>query len=340
MTEYEEIEQKPGFKDRKTRLVVFGILQIILGSFCALMLPMMILGTIASAVTSQDTAQAINIKMMIPGILFYALIAAWFIIMGIGSVKARRWARAIILVSSWLWLICGVYGLVFVLLMLPNMFDQMGESGEIPRAAFVIIKFVMIGFMAVFYVIIPGLLVLFYKGRDVKATCEYRDPQIRWTDKCPLPVLGVSMVSVFWAVSMLSMMVAYGGTIPIFGVILSGIPGAIVLLALALLLAYTARGTYRLDIKAWWCALLTIVGWSISMIITFSTVDMQTYYIMIGLTPQQLDAMSQVETLWGPTMSLFLGLWAIVAVVYLFYIRKYFVGDSQENDPSQVLNQP
>ena len=105
MAEYEEIEQKPGFKDKKTVLTVLGILQIIFGSFCALMVPLMIFGMIASAVACRDTAQAVNIKMMITGILFYALIAAWFIIMGIGSVKARRWARALILLSSWLWLI-------------------------------------------------------------------------------------------------------------------------------------------------------------------------------------------------------------------------------------------
>ena len=125
-------------------------------------------------------------------------------------------------------------------------------------------------------------------------------------------------------------------TIPFFGVVLSGIPGAIVISAMALLLAYTAWGTYKLDIKAWWCALLVIVGWSLSTIITFSTVSMQTFYEKSGLTEQQLETLSQLRLLWEPANSLFLGLWAIVVVVYLLCIRKYFVGDSQENDLSQI----
>jgi hypothetical protein len=288
-----------------------------------LMVPMMILGMIASAVSGQDTAQAVNIRMMIPGILVYALMAAWFIGMGIGSIKARRWARSLILISSWLWLICGACGLVFVLLMIPNMFGQMDKSGEIPAQLLIVMKFVMIGFMAVFYIVIPGLLVLFYKGRDVKATCEYRDPHIRWTDKCPLPVLGLSMMCAIWAISIPSMLV-YRGTIPFFGVVLSGFPGSIVILALALLLAYTTWGTYKLNIKAWWCALLVIVGWFLSTIITFSTASMQSYYEKMGLPEQQLEMMSQFKTLWGSTMILFIGLWAIIFTVYLLYIRKYF----------------
>ncbi len=322
MAEHEEMMQSPGFKDRKARLVVFGILQIILGSICVLIVPLMVFGMIAA---HKNAAEDVNARAMIPGVLFYVLLAVWFIWMGIGSIKARRWARALILVSSWLWLVCGALGFVFMLRVIPNMYDKMGENGQIPKAAIIGVKCGIMAIMAVFYIIIPGLLVLFYSGRNVKATCEYRDPKVRWTDKCPLPVLGMSFISAGWAISMFWMGI-YKWTIPFFGSFLSGIPGAIVILILALLLIYTAYGTYKLDMKAWWCALLVIVGWSLSTIITFSRVNIQTYYDKMGFSGQQLESMKQYGTMLGSNMNLFLGFWAVALIAYLIYIRRYFTG--------------
>jgi hypothetical protein len=198
-----------------------------------------------------------------------------------------------------------------------------------------LMKYVMAAFWAVIYVVIPSILVLFYSGKDVKATCEYRDPQERWTDKCPVPVLAVSFVSVVWAVSMLSAGI-YKWTIPFFGSMASGTAGAIVISVLTVVLVYIARGTYKLDIKAWWCALLVHIGWSLSAIITFSTVDMEKFYENMDFSKQQLDMMKQYGTLWGPGMSLLLGFWAIVVLAYLIYVRRYFIDAFQKSASSQV----
>ena len=149
MNDYEETLQSSDFKDRKTGLVVFGILQIIFGGFCALMVPFMIIGMIASVFLDSRTAAPVNPAMIIPAVLLYALLAVWFIWMGIGSIKARRWARALILVSSWIWLIGGVGGLVFFLLFMPDMFEKMGESEQMPAVVAHIVKYVTIGFMGI-----------------------------------------------------------------------------------------------------------------------------------------------------------------------------------------------
>ncbi len=338
MAEYAEAVENPGFKDRKVRLVVLGILQIILGGLCALIVPFIILGMVVSAAAGKGAAEGFSLRMMIPGVLFYVALAVWFIWMGIGSVKARRWARALILISSWLWLIGGVCGFISILVILPNMFDKMGASGEMPKDAVIIMKYVMAALWAVIYVVIPGVLVLFYSGKDVKATCEYRDPQERWTDKCPLPVLVVSFVSAAWAVSILSMGI-YKWTIPFFGSFVSGMTGAIVILVLTLLLAYTAWGAYKLDIKAWWCALLVHIGWSFSAIITFSTVGMDKFYERMDFPREQLDMMKQYGTLWESSMSLILGFWAIIILAYLIYVRRYFIDALQKSASSQVPGQ-
>jgi hypothetical protein len=116
----------------------------------------------------------------------------------------------------------------------------------------------------------------------------------------------------------------YNWTIPFFGSLLSGTQGAIVILVLTLLLVYMAYGTYKLDIKAWWCALLIIIGWSLSTIITFSRVGIQAYYDKMGFSAQQLESMKQYGTIFGSNMVLFTSFWAIAVIVYLIYIRRYF----------------
>ncbi len=95
------------------------------------------------------------------------------------------------------------------------------------------------GVTAVIYVIIPGALVLFYGSKHAKETCERRDPKVRWTDKCPLPVLAVSLMAGCWSACM-PLTGFYGWSIPFFGLILSGMPGAGVMLVSVLLFGYVA----------------------------------------------------------------------------------------------------
>src|SRR4030042_2094287 len=267
----EETAPSASFKDRKTGLVVFGILQIIFGGFCALMVPFMIFAMIASTFIESSTATPVRPSMIIPATLLYVAAAVWFIWMGIGSIKTRRWARALILVTSWIWLVGGIGGLIFLLLFMPDMYEKIGEDKQMPAGAAQIVKYVTVGFMAIFYVIIPAVLVLFYGSRNVKATCDLRDTQVRWTDKCPLPVLALSLMFGFWAVS-IPFMGFYGWAFPFFGAILSGLQGAAMGLAVMLLSGYIAWGTYKLNITAWWGAVLLIVGWGGSVIFSFSRV--------------------------------------------------------------------
>jgi len=330
MTDYEETLQSSDFKDRKTGLVVFGILHIIFGGFCALMVPFMIFGMIASTVLDNSAAAPMRPAMMIPALLLYVLLAVWFICMGIGSIKARRWARALVLVSSWLWLISGISGLIFILLLMPDMYDRMGESERMPPELARIMKYVMTAFMTVLYVIIPAVLVLFYGSKNVKATCEFRDSRVRWTDKCPLPVLALSLIFGFWAVSM-PFTLFYGSAIPFFGFILTGLSGAGVVLLVILLAGYVAWGTYRLSINAWWCAVLLITAWALSTAITFSRVSILDFYEKMNFPQQQLDIIEQYS-ISQDYMVLFLGLWAVGLLGYLLYTRRYFVPP-----PEQVL---
>jgi hypothetical protein len=336
MTDHEEMTRPSDFKDRKAGLIVFGILEVILGAFFALMVPLMIFAMIASATLNKSPAAPMGAGMIIGSVLFYVLVAVWFIWMGIGSIKARRWARALWLVSSWVWLIGGINGLIFMLLLMPDMYGQMGKSGQMPREMAVIMKYMMTGFLAVFYVIIPGALVLFYRSRNVKATCEFRDPHVRWTDKCPLPVLAVSLIFGLWAVSM-AFMGLYGWAVPFFGSVLNGTTGALVVLVVMLLSTYVAWGTYQLNIRAWWCSILLVIAWTLSASITFSRVSIWEFYEKMNFPEQQMDIMRQYAMPRGPTMALFVGFWVIGFLGFLLYTKRYFRLPSEQESASREI---
>jgi hypothetical protein len=323
MSESETVAQEPVFKDRKAGLVLFGVLQIGLGSLCALMIPLMLFGLMVSKTVPNNAAPPMDTRMIIPGLLFYALLAVWFIWLGIGSILARRWARALLTVASWTWLICGVSGLIMVWLILPDMYAQMGANDQMPQAVIRLVMWVTMGFMAVFYVLLPGAQALFYSSRHVKATCEFRNPDPCWTDSCPLPVLALSLLFGIWSCSML-FMGFYGWVLPFFGFFLSGVAGAAVALATAALLAYIAWGTYKLEVRAWSCSVGLVIVWALSAALTFSRFSLMDFYAKMNFPAQQLELMKPICNQQGPMFALFFAFWFVGLLGYLLYTRRFY----------------
>jgi len=141
-----------------------------------------------------------------------------------------------------------------------------------------------------------------------------------------MPVLALSIMLAVGVVSMSSAM-AYGFVIPLFGVFISGAAGAVVILLIALVLAYLAWGTYRLQMAAWWATLLLAIVGTLNMVVTFSRVDLMQMYEKMGMPADQLEMirkMGMVETMsqWGPWMNLAGG---AAWLGYLLYVRRYFV---------------
>jgi hypothetical protein len=119
-------------------------------------------------------------------------------------------------------------------------------------------------------------------------------------------------------------MAAYGCSIAFLGRILSGLPGAIVILVLFAMLAYAAWGLYKLDKKAWWVAVIVIAGWSVSWILSYTKENMQLMYEKMHFSAQQLSMIEQNSMFFGPAMRWFCGFGLIVVLGYFVYIRKYF----------------
>ena len=201
------------FKERKAGLVLFGILEMLLGCLAGALIVLMIFGQLMVA---RATQQPLQLRTIIPGVLFYGFAAATLVTLGIGSLRARRWARALSLVLSWSWLVTGLIVMLFMVFFLPKLLRSLPGAGGpgLPPGA---LKAVILGVLAVIgvmFILVPGVLVLFYRSPHVKATCETRDPLPGWTDACPLPVLGLGLWIGLAALYLLAMPFSMNGVFP------------------------------------------------------------------------------------------------------------------------------
>ena len=311
--------------DRSTWLMVLGTVQILLGCLCGLLGVMMAVVPLLGPMAGAPQGQATNAPM-IPAIALYFVLTVGFIWLGIGSIRTRRWAWTLTVVLSWMWLIMGIaVAVFFVLFAGPMMSAAAQQQAKLPPQMLMIMQIMTGAILGCTYLLLPALFLVFYHRESMRETCRQRDPQIPWTDRCPMPVLALSILYAISALCMLSA-AANGWVMPAFGVILSGAAGAAVILPLTLAMAYLAWGTYRLQMVAWWGTLLLFIVGILNMV-TFSQTGLMEMYEKMHIPAAQLDMMRKsgmIETMsrWMPWMGLLGG---AVWLGYLWYVRRYFV---------------
>ena len=94
----------PEFRDQRVGLIIFGAVQIVIGSLCGMGALLTSFMLIVNPQNMPPESQ-LNAKMMLPAVVMYLLIAALFITLGFGSIFAKRWAWRLTVVLSWLWII-------------------------------------------------------------------------------------------------------------------------------------------------------------------------------------------------------------------------------------------
>ncbi len=316
----------PDYKDRSTGLVVFGILTLLLGGLCGLFILLMLLGQVVAARTNPDSA---NLAALLPALAVYGVLAVMLIWLGIGSIMARRWARALLLIFSWTWLVMGIIMLAVMGFVMPKVFANLPSTGTanqpaMPPGAMGVAMVFMFLFFGIFFVLAPAIWTFFYNSRHVKATCEARDGVTRWTDACPLPVLGLCLWLVFPVPMMLLMPLMGHIAMPFFGIFLTGVPGALFCLLVAAIWAYAAWLIYHLRPHGWWLILVALVVFMVSGLLTFARHDMLEMYQLMGYPQTQIDQMQKTGLLTGHWMDWLMALSALPFLGYLFFIKRYF----------------
>lgn len=316
----------PDYKDRSTGLVIFGILTLLLGCLAGLFVPLMLFGQVMAA--KAPNAPPVNHAAMVPGITVYGVLAVALVWLGIGSIKARRWARALLLIFSWSWLIMGILMTAIMPFIMSKSFANLppnAKSGQ-PAMPPGFITGMVIGmtiFFFVFFVLVPAVWTFFYNSRHVKATCEARDPVTRWTDACPLPVLGFCLWTWFAVPMMLIWPLTGMAVMPCFGVFVSGLPGALFCLVIAAIWGVAGWWLYRLDTRGWWLILIAMVLFMGSALLTYARHDITEMYQLQGLPQAQIDQIQKMGLFTGNRLSWLTALCSLPFLGYLLFIKKY-----------------
>jgi len=313
------------YKDRSTGLTVFGILTILLGGLAGLFVPLLLVG---QALSAKTTGAPATLSTILPTIFVYGILAVALVWLGVGSIMARRWARALLLIFSWSWLIVGVLVSVFMGIVMPKMLANLPASGTTNRPAMpsAAIAGMMVGMFLVFgviFVVLPAIWTFFYHSRHVKATCETRDPVTRWTDACPLPVLGFCLWLAFSVPSMLITPLTGHAVIPFFGIFLTDVPGTMLYLAIAALWSYAAWSLYKLKRLGWWLILISWCLFVTSAFLTFARHDLMEMYRLMGYPKEQIEQMQKSSLLIGSSMTWLMRLTLLPFLGYLLFIRRY-----------------
>ena len=314
------------FKDRSVGLIVFGIFTVLLGCLLGLML----LVTLAAGKTAQATAATPPpaATYLFIGVI-YGPLAVALIWLGIGSILARRWARALLLIFSWSWLIAGLALFATALFFLPKIFANLAAAAppgqpSLPAGTMQAMLIVLFAVYGIIFLLLPGVWTFFYSGKNVKATCEAKQAYPSWTDATPLPVLAASLLQTFGAVMLLVIPLVNHAVFPFFGVILSGLTGTVFCLLIAGLLGSAAWMLYRLDVRGWWIMIISLCILTASSLVTYARLDVMQMYRLMGYTQAQIDPIQKTGLLTGNNFFWFTLISMVPYVGYILWIKRFF----------------
>jgi hypothetical protein len=321
----------PAYRDRKAGLIFFGIVLILIGAFLLLSVASSVLIGAFTANLQIGDAYRMSPRMIASSASYNLVVAGGAIWLGIGSVLARRWARALTLVFSCIWLVIGVSTLLSLIYLMPRIRERVLVGEDLDSSIMTVVTWIFWIMMGCLFVGLPLVFVLFYGSRRVKQTCDRHDPRCRWTDRCPLPVLALSMVLGFYAICALWSLF-YTAPFPVFGTYIIGPPAVLAVLILAAAWGWLALGVYRLRFNAWVGALSLTVIVLLSSILTFTRVDLEEYFNQSSLSTAELDAIRISDLLDEGVMVYWITIPSVALVLYMLLIRRSFGADRDREE--------
>jgi hypothetical protein len=249
-------------------------------------------------------------------IIGYYLIAVVCIALGWGHLKLRRWARTLSLAGLYAWLVVGI-PLTMVALILLAMYKPMNTISLIA----------VIALGLVLYPGLPLILLRFYINRNVRLTFETHDSQFYWTERRQQAVLVLAMLLFFYGV-VAHVPLFFNGIFPLFGVLLTGLPGITLTTGMILFLAVCTWGMLHGSAWAWWGTLLFLCTIIISMVVTLAPLSFQEIVAVLNLPPLETEVMQNVP-LRGWHISLFLSLPLAATFGLLIYTKSHSVSTKE-----------
>ncbi|HYV86147.1 MAG TPA: hypothetical protein VFB49_09565 [Patescibacteria group bacterium] len=317
----EGTEPPAGSQGHRGLLIFVGVVEILLGLLGYLLTAFMCLGLALLSRLPPDKMPNVSPGLIIQSVMIVFAGATWFLVFGIGTIKGRRWARAIMLVTSWVWFLFGLWGIfIFNFMQSRQVTYGTPPPTEIAKTTGPMISAITEVFLWLFYVILPFAFIVFYQRKSVRETFERLDPKPRWTDACPLPVLAMSLM--LWGLTLGTLLYLRYGFYPMFGRVLTGVTGFGVIVGHGLVYAWLAWATYRCRIAGWWGVLVFVVLIPGASLLVFGSPDAGELMkrMQVPLDPQVRSFIPMIQSK-GPLLWIAL---AIVEVGYLLYVKQFF----------------
>ena len=244
----------------------------------------------------------------------YYLIAMVCIPLGYGHLRIRRWARTLSLTLLGFWLIAGVPLIVVFLFILLASKDLSLAGG--------LIAVISLGLS---YTVLPGLLIWFYRSKDVKLTFETKDPKSYWIEALPLPVLVLCSLFLLYAIT-LHIPIFFNGIFPLFGVWLSDLEGILLIDISIMCLVCLIWGTLNLRAWAWWGTLVYFGLMTFSSILTLSMSSFSDILSKMRFPETELEILQRLP-FQGYHFAALMGIPLVVTLGLILYSKRYFKAD-------------
>ena len=309
----------PAHRDRSGWLLFFGIAEILMGAVCLLLFSLCLV-VLPMALAAQPSAAQVPALALWINVGTYVAAGSFLLTMGIGTIRAKKWARALMLLTSWPVFLSFLMAGIVMMAMMPATIDAMPQTPGQPDMRGVVRVVLLL--IVVGLTLIPLSFIVFYSRRNVRATFEARDPARSWVDRCPLPILGVAGAAALFGVMPL-IGLARGPSFGFMGFLLTGWPAVVVLLVNVALTVWLAVQLYSMTRTGWWANVAYAVLSGLSGWITMRVVGMERlmaasgYEAQIAAQPEIMEWTTRFVG-WFTPVSMF------VWVLTLVWLRRYY----------------
>ena len=273
-----------------------------------------------------------------PAFLLWAVVVTGLIWTGIGSIRLRRWARAVVLSASGVSVSLSAVTLLvmaFLHATMPPVATPLqrrgrGRAGAGARAVAASATDdwntpLLAGLILVFGLVLPLVVFLAYRSRRVAQAVEEADTRRSWADGRPTCTIALSLASALASAAVFTALFNMP-PIPVGAASAEAAEARVILggamIALAVCFAWAAWLIFRLHPLAPWVALLLI-----GLAAGGSTAAMASEALRSSFGGAGAAAYAQYEVTWLLQLAsirglVAVGLYAVPAAVYVLYVRR------------------
>jgi hypothetical protein len=280
-------EEETNHKDRTTILSTIGGLLILIGGIAAFVGPVEMYCFTLFSEGGRFHYEGFGFGSFMFGniacqIMGYYLIAIVCIPLGYGHVRLRRWAQPLTLALLWSWTVVGVpLSIAFLFALLSA--KPLSLVGAL----------IVVGAVGLAYPLIPGLLIRFYRGRDVRMTFANTETASSWIERLPVPILVLAILFAFYVI-VLHALILFNGLFPLFGYWVTELPGIALVDVASLCLVGLIWGTLTRQKWAWWGSVLYFTSMTASWILTLATSTWSDILTALDFPSSEMERLSRL----------------------------------------------